>query len=327
MTSRDNNYTNTNIDGLLNNFNNIRITSNTVIMKSQLDSLKNEISTRLNNFLNSVYITQQTNNKNIYDKFSELKNDFIINQTGEGDNKNKTNIKTDRIYKAFLEIDNNLIQNIQKLQNINKDNIKNYGYNTTDINQRLKNNDYKDMIHKNVLEKVDKNTQGYLLNLDSTNVVKLYDNDMVTDIDITPEKINTRLNNCYVLENLYLKKHDELFTVFSFTVNLFDKYKHAIDILLFMIKYLVKYNNTDSGSSDIPPGSTTNDPSSDNNISKPTIRLPKTIIKDIHALVKDQETVQNIISSMKKGINDNPVVTENVKINSELLSNPTSLTS
>jgi hypothetical protein len=317
MTNRmPNNYTYGNFDSLLNGFNNIRITPDPVNMKNQLDALKNDISTNLNNFLNNVYVTQQTDTKIIYDKFSALKDDFIKDQA-EGDNKIiKTNIKTAKINKAFEDINKILSDQIATLQNIQtKDGIKNYQL-TNNINQRLQNNDYDDAIYKNVLDKTDKTNIGYLSTLDSPNVINLGNDKMVNETDITSEKINTRLNNCYVLEHLYLKKHDELYTVFSFTVNLFDKYKHAIDILLFMIKYLVKYNNTVSGSAGIPLSPET---TNGNNIPKLSVKLPKTIIKDIHALVKDQDTVQKIISSMKNGINNNPVVTENVRIEPNLL--------
>ena len=46
--------------------------------------------------------------------------------------------------------------------------------------------------------------------------------------------INLRLKNCQKLEFLYLKKHDEIMKIFAFTMNLFDKYKYAIKIILLL---------------------------------------------------------------------------------------------
>ena len=50
--------------------------------------------------------------------------------------------------------------------------------------------------------------------------------------------INNRLLNCRTLEHLYLKKHHELIKTFAFTLNLFDKYKYATKLLLFIIKHI-----------------------------------------------------------------------------------------
>lgn len=102
-----------------------------------------------------------------------------------------------------------------------------------------------------------------------------------------------RLLNCQNLEFLYLKKHDELMKVFAFIMNLFDKYKYAIKIILFLLKNLV---NKD------PPDGTT---------PRKTVQLPFTIIKNIKKLVQDQETIQGVVNKMDAAIikTDNPVPT------------------
>jgi hypothetical protein len=92
-------------------------------------------------------------------------------------------------------------------------------------------------------------------------------------------KIEERLKNCQNLEFLYLKKHDEIMKIFEFTINLFDKYKYAIKVILFLLKNLVY-----------------KDPGTDKT---PKIDLPLPIIKNIKKLVQDQNTVQGIITDMK----------------------------
>ena len=95
--------------------------------------------------------------------------------------------------------------------------------------------------------------------------------------------IENRLKNCQNLEFLYLKKHDEIMKIFKFTINLFDKYKYAIKVILFLLKNLVyKEPGTDTTKIDLP--------------------LP--IITNIKKLVEDQNAVQGIINSMETTINN-----------------------
>lgn len=106
------------------------------------------------------------------------------------------------------------------------------------------------------------------------------------------EEIETRLNNCQYLELLYLVKHDELMKTFAFTLNLFDKYKYSIKVLLFVLKNLV-YK---TGSAGPPgPGGTT----------VPNIKLPKALIPNILKLIQDQNKVQEVITSMQDTLDEN----------------------
>jgi len=100
-------------------------------------------------------------------------------------------------------------------------------------------------------------------------------------------EINRRLLNCQNLEFLYLKKHDEIMKIFEFTINLFDKYKYAIKVILFLLKNLV-YKEPGTGT-----GTT------------PTIDLPLPIISNIKKLVEDQNKVQGIIDNMKSSLDKN----------------------
>jgi len=105
----------------------------------------------------------------------------------------------------------------------------------------------------------------------------------ITNINQAP--LTTRLRNCTQLELLYLNKHNEIIKIFAFVVDLFDKYKYAIKVILFLLKNLVRAEQ-----GDVPPGSV-------------NVRLPKPIITNINLLLKDQENIQTIIKGMEKVVN------------------------
>jgi len=141
-------------------------------------------------------------------------------------------------------------------------------------------------------------------------------------ISDTRENVQKRINSCIHLEALYLKKHNEILNIFSFVLNLFDKYKYAIKVILYLLKNLVrpedkkKFINTgtDTGN-DIPLG----------------IRLPKPLIKNINLLLEDQSKIQNVITRMKPIIDDNNFMTTEENLytapgNIENTENPASAT-
>ena len=100
-------------------------------------------------------------------------------------------------------------------------------------------------------------------------------------------EINNRLEACVNLEYLYLKKHEEIINIFSFVLQLFEKYKYAIKIILNLLKNLVRV-----------PSQTSN---------PLTINLPKPIIKNIFTLVEDQYKIKNIVNKMKNVVNDTDI--------------------
>ena len=102
------------------------------------------------------------------------------------------------------------------------------------------------------------------------------------------DAVQSRLNNCRKLEELYLIKHVELMKTFTFTINLFDKYKYAVKIMLFLLKNLVykdKDTSPDCGK----------------------VNLPKPLIPNIRTLIQDQQAVQGIITDMKRTVEREPV--------------------
>ena len=118
---------------------------------------------------------------------------------------------------------------------------------------------------------------------DNINVVNNQEN-LVNRDNSTIDEVMRRLKNCQNLEFLYLKKHDEIMRIFSFTINLFDKYKYAIKVILFLLKNLV-YKDPDGTPPIILP-----------------IRMPLPIITNIKKLVTDQKNIQGVIDRMKDSI-------------------------
>jgi hypothetical protein len=109
------------------------------------------------------------------------------------------------------------------------------------------------------------------------------------------EEIENRLNNCQHLELLYLVKHDELMKTFAFTLNLFDKYKYSIKVILFILKNLVYKKGPDGPSGGPEPGGP----------GTPNIKLPKALIPNIMKLIQDQKQVQEVITSMRETLDEN----------------------
>ena len=125
-----------------------------------------------------------------------------------------------------------IVQNIRtELQTINlpeeevANNVKSITIDT-DTKKIVENNTYNELIAN-----IDNRMTSLNFNLTDP---KPYNEDE-TNIN----NINLRLQNCQNLELLYLKKHKELMKTFAFTLNLFDKYKYAIRLLVYILRNIV----------------------------------------------------------------------------------------
>ena len=137
-------------------------------------------------------------------------------------------------------------------------------------------------------------------NLDTTTTITpdLYFNNFhnlqSTDVDFKT-KIERRLTNCMQLEGLYLKKHGELMRTFGFLINVFDKYKYAIKVILFLLKKLVT-------KADIPPYVPPGPGPGPGTGTPVTINIPEPLIPRIGELVADQQKIQAVIDKMKLAV-------------------------
>ena len=109
--------------------------------------------------------------------------------------------------------------------------------------------------------------------------------------------LQNRLNNCYILELLYMRKHEEVLKLFAFGVNLFEKYSYAVKVILYLLKNLV-YKKTDPA--DIQIEYQKGDVEFKEGNGCPQVRIPRTLIKRIDLMVEDQKNMEGIISDLDK---------------------------
>jgi len=83
-------------------------------------------------------------------------------------------------------------------------------------------------------------------------------------------------------------------------LNLFDKYKYSIKLLLFVLKYLVVKKKT-------PEQAAHHEEDEDNKKPCVDVKLPKTLIPNIQTLLQDQAKVQEVITGMKQQLETNPL--------------------
>jgi len=119
---------------------------------------------------------------------------------------------------------------------------------------------------------------------------------------LNKDDIQRYLYKCSNLESLYVDKHNELLNLFKFTLNLFDRYKYAIKVILYLLKYLVKGEDLEDAS-DNP---TIALPVPDEGLQ---LRVPKSVIINIQSLIADQKKVQDILGEMKTFIGDSTPIT------------------
>lgn len=140
-----------------------------------------------------------------------------------------------------------------------------------------------------------------------------YNNKTLFDNTTDTVKIQKRINGCYVLEGLYIKKHNELITMFKFAKLLYEKFYHTLQTLLYVLSLLNEHECTPGGQRGPggPGGVTggqgvtvfTNNPGD-----QPppiTINLPTPLIKNISALLTDQKTMMDIITKADATLKEN----------------------
>jgi len=151
-------------------------------------------------------------------------------------------------------------------------------------------------------------SNGSIFNKDDANLImmkdsplQLYETDFENGNLKQDSKLMVRLRNCQNLEFLYLKKHDEILKIFAFTINLFDKYKYAVKVMLYLLKNLVdKDYKIDKFGPPVDreifiPGQKI----------YPTITLPGKIITNMKKLLADQKTIQGVITQMDTTLKSN----------------------
>jgi hypothetical protein len=124
-----------------------------------------------------------------------------------------------------------IVQNIRtELENINLPE-----YVADSVQSIMIDKDTKKIIENNTYNKLIDNIENKMTSLN----FNLTDPKPYNEDETNINNINLRLQNCQNLELLYLKKHKELMQTFAFTLNLFDKYKYAIRLLVYILQNIV----------------------------------------------------------------------------------------
>jgi hypothetical protein len=235
---------------------------------------------------------------------------------------NTTDQNANAIMSKLNELKSSIEISILDLQNENPEHIKLKEKNDdpTLLNTEIGNKYVKDFnglkfngstFEGNTFEDFKNKKTGYLAearkkltDLDSNTEINLQDipndsldaNGKPTGKTNSAHEIQTRLNNCHILEMLYLIKHEEIMKTFAFTLNLFDKYKYSVKLLLFVLKHLVKKKQIKIEDEKHAAKESCVD-----------VKLPKTLIPNIQTLLADQEKVQEVITRMKEQLETNPL--------------------
>ena len=117
---------------------------------------------------------------------------------------------------------------------------------------------------------------------------------------VNVDAIQKRLRRCFDLEGLYIDKHNELMDLFGFTLNLFDKYNYSVRIVLYLLKHMVYQ---DLGvKSDVSMIGSDDAPSSSSDADIGSIKLPRSLITNIKALLEDQGKVKTKMAGLRHGM-------------------------
>ena len=129
-------------------------------------------------------------------------------------------------------------------------------------------------------------------------------NGLNTSIPEDANRIQNRLDNCYILESFYLRKHNELIDMFNFVILLYNKFNYTLQTLLYVLSLLTQHH------CEVNP------------INPQTlIKLPKIIIPNIKKLIEEQQEMRATIDGVRERINI-PIATTDAGVSSITGLNP-----
>lgn len=257
------------------------------IINNNYGLMRAEIENEINRELDKVFVSLKTTNQRVHNAIMNIKNQFINNRAGNKVILTSQEAKdvSDRLGRVSRQI-NVELGNLTTIPvpRRGRDNFDQY--NTNDGVQG------EDIIDARI---------GIIRAANPVNIDSYNLSDSVYQLPASYDTINVqnpadlqtlerRLANCTGLEYLYLRKHAELLNVFSLTINLYDKYTMALNLLMFLIKYLVKYN-AESGKG-----------IGEYNLDC-KVKIPKPVIKNLNALLRDQESIQDTIRYIRQNTN------------------------
>jgi hypothetical protein len=259
-------------------------TDSAEMVNNKYGILRKEVENEINRELNNTFLILKAKNKKIYDIVNKLKNDFILNQNG--DKITLTSQQAKRYSDEFALIINQIDTSIKNMSTlpVNKKTFK-------DIQKYQITDDIPGETYKDHYKTVSNTGAKTINDIRVSNLIAENEKD---EVDVkTPgglTQVQNRLENCSILEHLYLRKHSELLNTFALTVNIYDKYTIALKLLMFLIKYLVKYNSQiDDGDGELKYDC--------------KVKIPKPVIKDLKSLLDDQSRIQAALTTIKNNVN------------------------
>ena len=111
-------------------------------------------------------------------------------------------------------------------------------------------------------------------------------NGLNTSILEDANRIQNRLDNCYILESFYLRKHNELIDMFKFAILLYNKFNYTLQTLLYVLSLLTQHTCVGN-------------PINPQNL----IKLPRKIIPNIKKLIEEQHEMRATIDGVRHRIN------------------------
>ena len=201
----------------------------------KMELIKKNLKVKFNELLKNTFLTIR--NDNTFNKVESIKEDFIKNNNTEDSYIKQTNKKYTKTRDKLREL--------QKIvEEYNNEPVKTYTINDEGKKEEkvfTKEDYYNKEQLSNIYEDNRINSLKTLNNVPIYNLRGEENSKYLNEKPSNIEDIQKRVDNCWVLENLYLKKHEELYTVFRFALTLFDKYKISTELLVYLIKNLVQY--------------------------------------------------------------------------------------
>ena len=166
----------------------------------------------------------------------------------------------------------------------------------------------KDTFTKNIIDKTDLVLTGRvdIDNLSQDTAVNgeiVYDKANPTPTRYKPETntdaIQKRIDGCYILEGLYLNKHNELVKMFDFAKLLYNKFNYTLKLLLYVLSLLTEHKITTSGTGGLGTGTPI------------TINMPHKIIPNIKTLIDEQNTMLKAINDADTALQSSPLQYDN----------------
>ena len=232
----------------------------------------------------------------------------------------------DEYLKQFKNMFNNIDKSVNTFNSIKQANIIADNVLAT-FKQKIENKEVITLIDDADIDNLSKNSAF-------KEDIKYIDHTMSSNKD----EIQNRIDSCYLLEGLYLRKHNELIQMFNFAKLLYNKFNYTLKLLLYVLSLLTdhKCNSTVDNSvlthgrhrlhsglsgfndrlsdrlSVIPHSRDGGEHVVESFTSEPfSIKIPKKIIPNIKTLIDEQKKMLSAITEADTALKSSPLKYDN----------------